>query len=267
MNHQTHTQDKGAYMSQLQLKVHTQIPAMPNRKNATYGKHEEFSGWVDTVLALPAIPGTYGMLAKDILTVVMRSGDTRKRVCTAWGVNSSSLGHSIVNWDKPLSMKRQATWAQGCHLLDLGPDELRAVIDAKVKRTAPTPTRKQAQEAPRDRQAGIELPAAVEVALEAQPVWAPWAYWAAGFAVGGYHGRPGGNAMAVKKIPCTWLAHLPDRCNSVLVQGLAPRPWEDPITVLEYVGMDGSKPATLTQAEGLAIIALLKGADQEGASA
>lgn len=60
----------------------------------------------------------------------------------------------------------------------------------------------------------------------------------------------------------------------LIVQGLVPCPWEHPMTVLEYAGLDDSRPAKINEGETWAILValgapadLLESDDDEGAIA
>lgn len=59
----------------------------------------------------------------------------------------------------------------------------------------------------------------------------------------------------MKKKAASWVIKVGAR--TLLVQGLAPHPWEQNLTVLEYAGMDGSRPAQIDAGETWAILVAL----------
>lgn len=58
-------------------------------------------------------------------------------------------------------------------------------------------------------------------------------------------------------IETSWLVNLSSRPKHVLVRGWTPRPWEHPLTVLEWVGPDNSQLAHLTNQEAQAVLMAL----------
>lgn len=174
---------KGEFMQQPQLEAFSQIPELPRTKNARYGQHPHYTQWVDAVLATPSAKDSYGMLAKDILTLAVRSGETRQRVCLAWGTNSAVLSHALRLWAQPLTEGRKEVWLRGCHLLDLNEQDLKTAISAAARKRSPAPAQRKAAQRKQNAPAVIAT-TIEEAALPPQPAWAPWAHWVAGFFLG-----------------------------------------------------------------------------------
>ena len=188
---------------QPQLEIKVQNPKKGKTRNnrfynAQYGHHSEFTAWVDMHLARQAEKDTMGMFAKDILGLLKRTRLPRTHVLESWGLRSSALQHFIDRWDDPLTSRRQDQWLAGAHLLEmptrvlashilegykLNGINVRGTRGVKIKarentgQGAPTP---------------VDAPPTIEdAALPQPPTWAPWAYWAAGFILGGVLGGLG----------------------------------------------------------------------------